>query len=120
MWDMGIADSAMEKLGLLLPVFDLEVTYAKLARYDDCVGIYTMLTRFKAIRLEFEHKVRRLDEAACIRSVVVKKSDTKSASELLAKEKTVHMWLNKTWKPARIDKVAPDIFELLHNVTRFK
>lgn len=113
MRDMGIAYSKMEDLGLLLPVLDMNVTYAKPARYDNCVGIYTKLTKSTAIRLEFEYEVRRMDEIACVTHAEL---DTTTTSELLASGKTVHMWLNKDWKPARIDKVAPDVFELLKDM----
>lgn len=116
MRDKGIAYSKMEDLGLLLPVLDLNVTYAKPARYDDCVGIYTKLTKSTAVRLEFGYEVRLLNEGACVTNTTVKKPDTNSDRELLATGGTVHMWLNKDWKPARVDKIAPDVFKLLRDV----
>lgn len=120
MRDSGIAYRDMENLGLLLPVLDLDVKYHNPARYDDCVAVYTKLTHFTAVRMHFDYEVRRIDESICTSNPSTRGDHERSADELagelLASGKTLHMWLNKKWKPARIDRVAPDVYELLHDI----
>lgn len=119
MRDAGIAYSHMEDLGLLLPVLELDVKYHKPARYDDCVSIYTKLTDYTAIRLQFDYEVRRVDEARCLSGRASGDESTdEPAGELIASGHTLHMWLNDQWKPARLDKVAPDVYQLLHQTMR--
>lgn len=103
MRDTGFAYSKIEELGLLLPVLDLNITYQKPAHYDDYLAIYTKVTTYSAVRLEFAYEVRRIKDEAVERS----------EEELLASGSTLHMWLNDQWKPARIDKIAPSVFELI-------
>lgn len=103
MRNTGIAYSEMEKLGLLLPVVDIDIQYRRPARYDESITIFTNIVSFSAVRLEFEYEVRRIAE-----------NSDRSSGELLAKGKTRHMWIDHKWKPARIDKVAPDVFALLN------
>ncbi|MFD2671641.1 acyl-CoA thioesterase [Marinicrinis sediminis] len=86
----------IERRGLLLPVTDLEISYKRAARYDDIVTIWTRLAAMSHVRLEYDFKITREDE-------------------LLVKGKTKHVWVGKDFKPARIDKKAPDLYALLTN-----
>lgn len=103
MRNAGIAYNEMEKLGLLLPVVNIDIQYRRPAHYDDSITVFTKVVNFSAVRLEFEYEIRRIEGAS-----------DHSDSELLAKGKSKHMWVNHEWKPARIDKVAPEVFALLH------
>lgn len=106
---LGIAYREMEELGLLLPVLDVKVKYHKPAHYDDCVAVYTTLEEFSPIRLTFNYEVRRVSEA----DFKEKESQLmrERAGELLTSGQTVHMWLNKKWRPARLNKTAPEVYE---------
>ena len=107
MRDAGFAYSEMERLGLLLPVVDMHLKYHQPARYDEGMAIFTRVTNFSAARLEFEYEVRRIED----------KQDGEMISpygELLTSGSTLHMWLNSEWKPARIDKAAPEVFAMLN------
>jgi len=106
---LGIAYREMEDLGLLLPVLDVKVKYHKPAHYDDCVAVYTTLEEFSPIRLTFKYEVRRVSEAD------FKENESQlmreRTGELLTSGQTVHMWLNKKWRPARLNKTAPEVYE---------
>lgn len=96
----GIAYKDMEDLGLLLPVLDMHVQYRNPAYYDDLLSISTKITRFSPARLQFSYEIHTI-------------TDKKSDRVLLATGTSLHMWLNKQWKPARLHKVAPDIYTKL-------
>src|SRR5690625_411602 len=106
------ANSVMEKLGLLLPVVNIDIQYRRPARYDEMISIFTNIISFSAVRLEFEYEVRFLAEDSSATNL-----DSKQAMEpygkLLSKGRTKHMWVDRDWKPTRIDKIAPDVFSLL-------
>lgn len=107
MRDAGFAYSEMERLGLLLPVVDMHLKYHQPARYDERMAIFTRVTKFSAVRLEFEYEVRRIEDKQDDEIVL-------PYGELLTSGSTLHMWLNSEWKPARIDKAAPEVFAMLN------
>lgn len=110
MRNAGIAYSNMEKLDLLLPVVDMSIQYRRPAHYDESLAVFTRVASFSAVRLQFEYEVRRIGEEPIPSNNTV----ITPYGELLSKGTTMHMWINREWKPARIDKVAPDVFTLLN------
>lgn len=110
----GMAYSKMEDMGLLLPVMDVNVTYKKSARFDDCVAIFTKIANYSRVRLEFQYEARKISEEEFARSE--ERETVKPFGELLAKGSTMHMWVNQEWKPARINKVAPEVYAVLQNL----
>src|SRR5690625_1746875 len=115
---LGIAYRDMEALGLLLPVLDVKVKYHKPAHYDDCVAVYTTLTEFSPIRLTFNYEIRRVSEGECQHHE--NEQLTEPEGELLTSGQTVHMWLNNKWKPARLNKVAPEVYDELKKIVAIK
>ncbi|WP_174614512.1 acyl-CoA thioesterase [Virgibacillus ihumii] len=112
MQEAGIAYSDIEDLGLLLPVLNLDINYHKSAAYNECVAVYTKIGHYTPIKLQFDYEVRKIDEERFLAQKVSGEGAGKEKEgELLVSGSTLHMWLNKKWKPARIDKTAPDIFE---------
>lgn len=104
----GIRYKDMEQLGLLLPVLDVEVKYHHPACYDDLVAIYTNLSYYTPVRMEFTYEIRNHND--------FNKTEHKQmqpVGKILASGKTVHMWVNQEWKPARLDRIAPDIYKWL-------
>lgn len=99
----GIAYKDMEDLGLLLPVLDVHIQYRNPAYYDDLLAISTNITKFSSARLQFSYEIRRVTEDA----------EQANEGELLSTGTTLHMWLTKEWRPARLHKVAPNIFSML-------
>jgi acyl-CoA thioester hydrolase len=111
----SLAYSKLEGLGLLLPVVDLDIHYQTPARYDDCLAIYTAIKDLSRARLQFEYEIRRIGDA---QSTIPDKDTEHHVTpygELLASGTTLHMWLNRDWKPARVDKSAPEVYALLQS-----
>lgn len=110
----GMAYHKMEDRGLLLPVMDVNVTYKKSAQFDDCVVIFTKNANYSPVRLEFEYEARKISEEEFVRSG--EREIAEPFGELLAKGSTMHMWVNSEWKPARVNKAAPEVYSILQNL----
>ncbi|MCZ8513422.1 thioesterase family protein [Paenibacillus filicis] len=91
---LGMSYQSLERQGLLLPVTHAELDFHRPARYDDLVTVCTKITHYTNLRLEFASEIRR-------------------GEELLVSGGTKHVWLNRDWKPARIDREAPGLYALL-------
>lgn len=111
MRNAGIAYSRMESEGLLLPVVDMNVQYHKPAKYDDIIAVFTNITDVSAVRLRFNYEVRRMAESQSFTNTEV----ASPHGELLTSGSTLHMWSNSAWKPARINKIAPEVYALLQS-----
>lgn len=85
-----------EQYGLLLPVVDVSIQYLKPARYDDEVVLATRIDSFSNVRLVCSYEIRRERD-----------------SELLVTAATKHVWVNRQWRPARIDRACPELYTLL-------
>lgn len=96
--DIGISYRDMEEKGILLPVVDVSCKYIDSARYDDELIIRTKIDEYNGFRMNFIYEV-------------IRKSDLR----LLAKGETKHVWINKEYKPTRIDKITPDVDEKIRS-----
>lgn len=90
-----------EDQGLLLPVVDATLQYKQPARYDDEVAVNVRVEEFSAVRLEFAYEVTRCEDG-----------------QLLVTGTTKHMWVNRHWKPVRIDRHVPELYALLGRICR--
>lgn len=111
MRDTGITYRDMENLGLLLPVVDMNIKYRNPAHYDDHLTVFTKIAKISPVRLEFHYEVRRIKDD----TAEMKDEDELYTphGELLATGNTSHMWINSQWKVTRLDKAAPDVYEML-------
>ncbi|MFB5760972.1 acyl-CoA thioesterase [Paenibacillus medicaginis] len=102
----GFTYRSMEEQGLMLPVIDVGLKYHKPAKYDDLVSVYTQITELTRMRLSFAYEVRRMgaDEQEL------------QQSALLVTGLTQHVWLNGDWKPARLDKAMPEVYQSLQKL----
>jgi len=98
---IGYPYRQIEEQGLLLPVVDLDMKFLKPAYYDDLIRVSTRITDYSNIRLTFEVKIERIER------------EDQPEGELLVTGHTKHVWLNRSWKPTRIDRVAPDLHDLI-------
>jgi acyl-CoA thioester hydrolase len=98
----GFPYKAMEERGLLLPVVDLTVQYKQPAFYDDEVVVRCRASRVSPVRISFEYEVCRKDDP---RNILVT-----GTSE--------HAWVGADWKPVRLNKAAPDVYEALKRETQ--
>ena len=95
----GISYREMEDLGLLLPVVDVQVKYHKPARYDELITIYTSIAKLTPVVMEFDYDVYRSED-----------------DELLVSGKTSHIWINENWRPTRLHRRAPEVYEHLRSL----
>jgi acyl-CoA thioester hydrolase len=107
----GMSYSEIEDQGLLLPVMDVHVNYKSSAKYDDCVAVFTKIADASPVRLEFAYEVRKISEESFTQGSA--KEVAEPFGELLTKGSTMHMWVNTEWKPARINKVAPEVYAIV-------
>jgi acyl-CoA thioester hydrolase len=92
--ELGMPYQTIEEKGLLLPVIEADLKFRTPARYDDQITIRTCMESYSNLRVTFVSEIRR-------------------GEELLVSGGTRHIWVNREWKPTRIDKAAPELFELL-------
>ncbi|HLR63374.1 MAG TPA: thioesterase family protein [Lentibacillus sp.] len=111
----GLTYSKVESLGFLLPVLDVNVTYKKSARYDDCIAIFTRASSYSPVKLEFAYEARKISEEEFLHGKGNEAEAEEPFGELLAKGTTMHMWVNQEWKPARMDKAAPEVYAVIQN-----
>jgi len=96
----GISYKEMEELGLLLPVVDVRVKYRRPARYDEDVLVYTRISKLSPVVMEFTYEVRSF-------------SEEREDGELMVSGVTNHMWINEDWRPTRLNRRAPEVYEQL-------
>ncbi|KOS02805.1 MULTISPECIES: acyl-CoA thioesterase [Paenibacillus] len=110
----GFNYRSMEERGVLLPVIEINAKYASPARYDDLITIYTAITDFSRLRLNYIYEVRRVteDEHQRYLGKVWTQADT-LPGELLVTGMTRHVWLNTEWKPVRLDQALPELYTAL-------
>ncbi|MFD0695220.1 acyl-CoA thioesterase [Paenibacillus sp. GCM10027628] len=104
--ELGYPYRKIEEKGLLLPVVEANSKFRKPARYDDLVSIYTRVAEASSIRIDFAYEIRKNSDDHPT-------GDQAPEGELLVTGTTRHVWVNPSWKPVRIEKEAPDLWQLL-------
>ncbi|MFD1065843.1 acyl-CoA thioesterase [Oceanobacillus locisalsi] len=103
---------AMEEQGLMLPVLDVNAVYKSSARFDDLVVLFTRIEAYSPIRLVFAYEARRITEADWQGDATI----DEPYGELLTTGKTTHMWVNDAWKPVKLRKTHPELYERLQQI----
>jgi acyl-CoA thioester hydrolase len=123
--EMGYPYRQIERLGLYLPVVDLTMKFRQPARYDDVIEVFTRIVEFSNATIRFESQVRRAEDVpdtvpvgpggtSGFRALVgAAFAEIEPEGELLVSGTTRHVWLNRQWKPVRLDREAPDLYDLL-------
>ncbi|XEC96466.1 acyl-CoA thioesterase [Paenibacillus tarimensis] len=112
----GFPYADTERSGLLLPVTELDCRFVQPARYDDRIVICTRIASYSAVRLSFESQIRKIKETD--QPPVTVSVDGELPGELLVSGGTRHVWLGRDWRPARLDKTAPELFNTLCRVVK--
>ncbi|MFX3635269.1 MAG: acyl-CoA thioesterase [Candidatus Pristimantibacillus sp.] len=112
----GYHYKSIEEGGLLLPVVDLQCRYELPARYDDTLLICTRVSEFTPVRLAFESEIRRVGPDDYHPSI--SPSGKALPGERLVTGGTRHVWVNEQWRPARLDKGLPELYDLLKTLTQ--
>ncbi|MUT64469.1 thioesterase family protein [Paenibacillus sp. NEAU-GSW1] len=110
----GVDYKSIEREGLLLPVVDLQCRFETPARYDDKVIVCTRVSEFSPVRLAFESQIRRVDDEHWRADIYETERQLPGAK--LVSGGTRHVWVNDRFRPARLDKVMPQLYELLHSI----
>ena len=55
--DLGISYKEMEKNGIMLPVYSLNIRFVKSAFYDDTLTITTSIKKTPSVRIEFTYEI---------------------------------------------------------------
>ncbi|MGM8213088.1 acyl-CoA thioesterase [Virgibacillus sp. W0430] len=108
----GLAYRRMESLGLLLPVIDLQVNYQQPAKYDDVIAVFAKVSEVSAVRLRFDYEVRKVDEQKET-DIGSERTKVPLNGQRLASGSTLHIWVKPNWRPTRINKAAPEIYQQL-------
>lgn len=112
--ELGISYRSMEDEGLFLPVTELDMKFVQPARYDDMITIFTRMTRFTKLRIEYNYEIRRLSEQEQETFTGNGyKIGAELPGELLVTGSTQHVWLNRDWQPVRLDKHSPALYAAL-------
>lgn len=104
--ELGYPYRKIEDKGLLLPVVEADLKFKKPARYDDLITINTRVLEMTSVRLHFAYEIRKLNEDKAAES-------EGNSGELLVTGTTRHVWVNPSWRPVRIEKEAPELWQLL-------
>ncbi|RKN85499.1 acyl-CoA thioesterase [Paenibacillus ginsengarvi] len=110
--DRGFPYSRIEEMGLFLPVVELESKFHLPAKYDDEIAIFTRISSFNGLTVKFESQIRRQPGSGTV-SGYAAAGLIEPEGELLVAGMTRHVWLNRDWKPVRLDREAPELFRLL-------
>lgn len=54
---LGISYKSMEEEGVILPVYNLNITYKKSAQFDDLLSVVTTLRNIPTVRIIFDYKI---------------------------------------------------------------
>ncbi|MEW9698317.1 acyl-CoA thioesterase [Paenibacillus sp. SI8] len=111
--ELGYPYRRIEEKGLLLPLVEAAVKFRKPARYDDLIGIYTRVSDASGLRIDFDYEIRKKAESADMDDDAQADASPEPTGELLVTGTTRHVWVNPSWKPVRIEKEAPDLWQLL-------
>lgn len=107
----GYDYKTIEQGGLLLPVVDLQCRYLLPALYDDTVLVCTRITECSPLRVTFQSQIRRVTQSDFHSAELAEEEQL--PGELLVEGGTKHVWVNEQWQPTRINKVMPELYELL-------
>lgn len=96
---LGISYKDMEAMGFLLPVLDATCSYKNSALYDDEIVIKTSISYYNGLKLEFDYEVvRAVDQ------------------KLLAHGNTKHVWIDRDYKPVRLNKRLPEVHQKISDI----
>ncbi|NUR55951.1 MAG: acyl-CoA thioesterase [Acidobacteria bacterium] len=92
---LGWTYREMEHAGISLPVIEAQCEYHRPAKYDDEIEVRTEGRMLSPVRMEFEYKVFRRDDAADV---------------LTASGRTVHAALDPSGRPCRLPARIREVF----------
>lgn len=107
--EMGVTYRDIEAEGLLLPLIDMQASFHRPALYDDRIAVYTRIDQFTHTRMTFASEVRRLEPEGG----PLPRRSSQPEGELLVSGSTRHVWVNRQWRPIRLDRALPQLHAML-------
>ena len=92
-----------EDIGVMMPVLEVECKYKSSVRFDEVVDIITKVSEFNGVRMTLEYEAR-----------------DKKSGEIRAVGTSRHCFLNKGFKPIRLKKEYPEIYNKIISVMEKK
>lgn len=93
---MGLPYDKVEEMGIIIPVLSASCQYKTMVRYNDVVDIHTEITRFSGVKMTVAYRVTDHD-----------------SGELRCTGETSHGFLNGDYKPIRMKRDYPELYEML-------
>lgn len=93
---MGLSYDKVEEMGIIIPVLSASCQYKTMVRYNDVVDIHTEITRFSGVKM----------------TVIYRVTDHESG-ELRCTGETSHGFLDRDYRPVRMKRDYPELYEML-------
>lgn len=106
---LGFDYRSLEEQGVLLPVTEANLQFKSPARYDDLIAVHARLAVFSPLRVVYEYEVRRMRQDG---------NEDSPAGQPLVTGSTSHVWVNRDFKPVRLDRVLPELYGAITGALR--
>ena len=93
--EIGLSYAKIEEMGILIPVLSVDCQYKTMVHYNDIVDIYTQIIKFNGVKMTIAYRV--VDHVT---------------GEIRCTGETSHAFLNREYRPVRLKRDYPDLYEL--------
>ena len=93
--DIGFPYAKVEELGIIIPVLGVSAQYRTMVKYGETVDIYSKITKFTGLKMNIEYRV--VDHATGV---------------IRCTGESSHAFLDKEYKPIRMKRDYPDLYEM--------
>lgn len=93
--EIGLSYAKVEEMGILIPVLSVDCQYKTMVHYNDIVDIYTQIIKFNGVKMTIAYRV--VDHVT---------------GEIRCTGETSHAFLNREYRPVRLKREYPDLYEL--------
>lgn len=98
--EIGFSYAKIEALGIIVPVLAVNCQYKTMVRYNDQVDIYTRITKFTGVKMNIAYRV--VDH---------------ETGELRCTGESSHAFLSREYKPIRMKREYPGLYQLFMSHT---
>lgn len=98
MEEIGFPYAKVEELGIIVPVLGVNCQFRTMVKFGDTVDIYTKITKFTGLEMNIEYRV--VDHATGM---------------IRCTGESSHAFLDKEYKPIRMKRDYPDLYEMFMN-----
>ena len=96
--EIGFPYAKVEELGIIVPVLSVNCQFRTMVKFGDTVDIYTKITKFTGLKMNIEY--RGVDHATGV---------------IRCTGESSHAFLDKEYKPIRMKRDYPDLYEMFMN-----